>query len=696
MPRKICYLIIKFTLSLSILFAFFNLRAQEADTGYLNQLPDIQVKAFEQNRKLKDVPAAINLVNRSILDRYGSSSVVQAINTLPGVRMEERSPGSFRLNIRGSSLRSPFGVRNVKTYFNDIPVTDPGGQTYLNQLGYYNFNSIEIIKGPGSSLYGSGTGGVMIIESSGRNEINGLTGEYSTGSYGYHNIHADIITGSPEKTSKIGFQHQQSQGYRDHSELKRNVHSWTGEYKFHGNDILKTSFLYGDLFYETPGALTQTEFENDPAAARPSSGGFPGAEQAKASIRQRTFLSGASYDQYLGSGWRNKSVVYGMFTELKNPTLRNYGKSSEPHLGGRTLFNFSHNIKNTLLKADAGGEWQAGFSTVNIHKNNSGSPDSLLTHDEINNRQSFLFAQLSVNMDNWSLVAGASWNWIRLRFQRFTPASPGLQKRSFNNQLAPRLALLRKFGQVNLYSSVSKGFSPPTTSELLPTGGSINPDLNAEQGINYDLGVKGILPGNIYFDINAFLFYLDHTIVQRRDPGGGDYYLNAGKTRQRGLETYVSIPLFARSAFFNRSLLWASHTWHDFHYRQFSQLNNDYSGKQLPGTPSHTISSGVDLQVTNGINVSFSYYFSGRIPLNDANSVFADPYHLLGIKLAYRKLVHEKWLAKIQAGADNLLNQSYSLGNDINGFGGRYFNAAPRRNYYAGLFIQWIAKKQSS
>ena len=87
-----------------------------------------------------------------MLERFSPTSLVSAVNTTPGVRMEERSPGSYRFNIRGSSLRSPFGVRNVKVYFNDIPITDPGGHTYLNQLGYYNFNSIEIIKGPGNHL----------------------------------------------------------------------------------------------------------------------------------------------------------------------------------------------------------------------------------------------------------------------------------------------------------------------------------------------------------------------------------------------------------------------------------------------------------------------------------------------------------------------------------------------------------------
>ncbi|WP_410962021.1 hypothetical protein, partial [Salmonella sp. SAL4359] len=77
---------------------------------------------------------------------------------------------------------------------------------------------------------------------------------------------------------------------------------------------------------------------------------------------------------------------------------------------------------------------------------------------------------------DWTVTAGASLNFLKVRFERFVPASLGIQRRNFNNQLAPRVAILRKFNKINLYSSVSRGFSPPTTAELLPTGGAINLD----------------------------------------------------------------------------------------------------------------------------------------------------------------------------------------------------------------------------
>jgi iron complex outermembrane receptor protein len=689
-PKKILFFICFFAINSS--------QAQQEDSvRNYTMLPDITIKAFEQNRRASNVPAAINVINRQTLNLFSPTSIVQAVNTMPGVRMEERSPGSYRFNIRGSSLRSPFGVRNVKVYFNDIPITDPGGQTYLNELGYYNFNSIEIIKGPANSLYGAGTGGTLLIESMNENEQAGATVEYSTGSYNLQNIYAAISTGSEKLVSRGTFQHQQNNGYRNQSELRRDVHSWTGLFRVNENKFLKVSYLYGDLFYETPGALTKAEYDANPRASRPASGGFPSAEAAKASVRQRMFVAGVSYTQRFAPKWENKSVLYGAFTELRNPAVRNYGKNSEPHVGGRTLFTFTQPFNQSSFNLIIGGEWQEGFSSAAVHKNVSGSPDSLRTYDEIHNRQQMIFSQASLDLNaGWSLIGGASWNWLNVRFERFTPAPLGFQKRRFDNQIAPRLALMKRFkierNEINIYSGVSKGFSPPTKDELVPTGSAINLGLNAEEGTNYDIGVKARIANKLYIDVDAFMFDLDNTIVQRRDAGGGDFYINSGKTNQHGIETYLGYPLL-QGKIFEQSLFWVSHTWHDFEYKSFKQLTNDFSGNQMPGDAKHTFSTGIDATTRKGLNAAVTYYHSGKVALNDANTAYADAYSIVGAKVGYQKWINSKWRLRLNIGADNLLDEKYSLGNDLNAAGGRYYNVAAGRNYYVSLMVQWVSKK---
>lgn len=658
------------------------------DTVPVVLLDSVVVKAFEQNKGWAEVPAAVNFIGRTTLERFGAASVVAAINTTPGLRMEERSPGSYRFNIRGSSLRSPFGVRNVKVYYNDIPFTDPGGQTYLNNLGYYNYASVEIIKGPGSSLYGAGTGGVLLIDGIDKRGAKGFTAEYTRGSFGLHQIYGALSFGKEDDHHSISYQRQQSNGYRQHSRLQRDVISWHGQYKIATKGELRTTVLFSDLFYQTPGALNLNEFTNDPKGSRPAGGGFPSAAAAQAAIYQKMFLAGVSYNQPIAENLWNKTVAYGTFTQLNNPAIRNYGVVNEPHAGTRTLFTYDKMYGANQLKLNAGAEWQQGFSSAAIYKNRGGNRDTLQIEDDITNRQAFVFVQAALDLSRWAFTAGASVNSMKVTFQRFQPAPLPKGIKTFNNEVAPRFSLMRKGKRINIYTSVAKGFSPPTTTELLPTGSAINTSLNAEDGWNYDVGLKGYLLGNLSFDINAFLFSLQNTIVQRRDAGGGELFINAGKTRQRGIESSFNHPLLF-SNFFNRGTIWASYTYHHFTYADFKQLANDYSGNRLPGVAPHTVAAGYDFLHRSGINGALTYFYSDALPLNDANTAYADGYHLLGIKLGWQQKVKQKFLLKWQIGAENLLNETYSLGNDVNGFGGRYYNAAAGRSYYTSLLFQW-------
>lgn len=211
----------------TLLFAQDTLREIELDS--------VVVHAFNQNGRLRNTAAAVGYLNNAALRRFGAASVVEAVNTLPGVRMEERSPGSYRFNIRGSALRSPFGVRNVKVYYNDLPLTDASGQTYLNSLGAYDYGSVEIIKGPGSSFYGAGTGGVLLINNS-ENDAR-FFAEHTIGSYGLQNSYAALNTGDGLFQNRISFQHQQSDGYRAQSGLNRNVLNWSGTFSLNESTL---------------------------------------------------------------------------------------------------------------------------------------------------------------------------------------------------------------------------------------------------------------------------------------------------------------------------------------------------------------------------------------------------------------------------------------------------------------------------
>lgn len=372
-----------------------------AKTDSVHVLQEIIVKAFEQNRQLKETPGAISFIGASQLARFSNTSILPVLNTIPGVHMEERSPGSYRLNIRGSSVRSAFGVRNVKVYWNGIPFTDPGGNTYLNQLAYFNVNSIEVIRGPAGSLYGAGTGGTLLINSQPDTRLPGADINYVYGSYQLQNLNAQVRFGEPGHRHVIGYTHQSSNGYRNHTRMRRDIAAWETTVKTGKRQQLQALVLYGDLFYETPGGLTAAEYNTQPRAARPNAG------VVQAAIYQRTFLAGLTHNYRISEHLTSTTAVYGAFTAIRNPTFLNYERRTEPHFGGRTVFSFQHQLNGTSIQWLLGAEAQAGFFNTKTFRNNQGNADTLQTDDAIGNSTGFVFVQTDMRFrGNWTLIQG--------------------------------------------------------------------------------------------------------------------------------------------------------------------------------------------------------------------------------------------------------------------------------------------------
>jgi len=327
--------------------------AQEERTDSLKTLDEVTLRAFEQNRKASNTAAAVTIIESGNGDRYNKTSLVNGFNTIAGVRMEERSPGSYRINIRGSSLRSPFGVRNVKVYWNDIPVTDPGGNTYFNQFAWNNFSSIEIVKGPAGSIYGAGTGGLILMHTLSPWQA-GVSAEYITGSYNLQNVFMSARFGKKENKSQVSFAHNQTDGYRAQSRMGRDNFSWVTKANISDRQQLSAAVLLTNLYYQTPGALTLAEFKSNPKAARPAAGTLPSAITAKASIEQMGFVAGFTHLYKFSPAFSNHTTFYGAFAEIKNPAIRNYEKRDEPHLGGPPVFNYEKQKEDFRLETQAG------------------------------------------------------------------------------------------------------------------------------------------------------------------------------------------------------------------------------------------------------------------------------------------------------------------------------------------------------
>ena len=185
-------------------------------------LSQVTVKGYLIEQPVLSVPASVSVLSPAQLQLQPGASLVPALNTVPGVRMEERSPGSYRLSIRGSLLRSPFGVRDVKIYYDEMPLTDAGGNTYLNAIDVNNIQGVEILKGPDGSLFGANSGGVVLISPVNRyNDSSYLSGGVSTGSYGLFHQNITLQNHTGNNQLNIGEAYQTAAGYRQNSNMYR-------------------------------------------------------------------------------------------------------------------------------------------------------------------------------------------------------------------------------------------------------------------------------------------------------------------------------------------------------------------------------------------------------------------------------------------------------------------------------------------
>ena len=108
----------------------------------------------------------------------------------------------------------------------------------------------------------------------------------------------------------------------------------------------------------------------------------------------------------------------------------------------------------------------------------------------------------------------------------------------------------------------------------------------------------------------------------------------------------------------------------------------------MTGVPKNIDVITLDINTSTGIYLNANANFTSSIPLTDANDVYANSYKLIQLKFGYKSHFN-KTILDFYIGADNLLNENYSLGNDLNAAGGRYFNAAAKRNYFGGVRLNF-------
>ena len=659
------------------------------------KLEEVVIRPYFSAQPLLRTTGAVAILDKKALDRQPNSSLVTAVNTISGVRMEERSPGSYRLSIRGSLLRSPFGIRNVKIYFDEFPLTDAGGNSYLNALDLSGIQNIQILKGPQSSIYGANSGGVVLIAPNTiATDSTQLSLNLTGGSFGL--FHENLNLGQRWKnyTLNINQSYQRSDGFRDHSKMERKYLQVHQKWDYTPKSNLAALLFYSDLQYETPGGLTAAEYELNPRASRPAFGKTRSPAEQQAGIYSKTLYAGVTNNWQLNSQFKHVLSAFTSYTDFKNPFLTNYEHRKEFTIGIRTYVEYFKKSEDITWRFNLGLEAAKTASNIENRDNDYGTPGNLQASDRLKAMTDFSYAHLNVDIfQRLLLELSVSGNWYQYKYERRAPVTDAQKTKNFDLQFMPRAALsylLNK--ELSLRGSVSRGYSPPTLAEIRASDNVINVDLQPESGWNYETGIRYETQNRrISLDLNSFYYQLKNAIVRRLNENGTEFFINAGGTKQWGLEAAASVWLILpnKNTTIRGLSIKSAYTLSRFKFDHYLDRTVDLSGKDLTGVPKNVIVTSIDLQLPKGFYFFLQHNYTSRIPLTDANTVYARDYHLVQSKIGWKELHIANTQVEIFAGAENLLNQNYSPGNDLNAAGGRYFNPAATRSFYAGLNIHF-------
>lgn len=684
-----------FTTAVLTVVSIFNAFAQtSSDTT--RQLNEVIIRAHFTDQPLLKSTSSIGILTPGQLEKQQEESLVPAFNSIPGIRMEERSPGSYRLSIRGSLLRSPFGIRNVKIYLDEYAITDAGGNTYLNLLDAGTLNSITVLKGPEASIFGANTGGVVLIDPFKKRDSSLISASVTAGSYGLFHQKTTITKQWNNYEFNFNQGYQRSDGYRENSALNRNYASLSQKWQYSKKSQLRSTILFSDLGYETPGGLTKQQADLNPQLARQATATLPGAIEQHAGIMNQTWMGGIVNESQISQSVRHVISIFGSTTGFKNPFITNYEERAENSVGFRSFLEHTISKNNFRLISNVGLESQSTGSDIENYDNQSGNKGQLQSHDKLNAQQAFYFAHLSAEVgDRLTIESGTSINRYSYTYKTIGPVETSKAKKKFEPQWMPRFAISYLFTD-NLSGRIStgRGYSPPTIAEVRASDNVINTRLEPETGWNYETGARlNAFNNRLFIDLSVFYFRLQDAVVRRVNDNDTEYFINAGGTEQKGLEAQLIQYLVSpNNSKFIRSLqMRNSFTASDFKFEDYSTGTTVFSGNRLTGVPRNSVISSLDFTFPFGFSLFAQHNYTSSIPLNDANSAYASKYHLVSLKSFWEPYPqrNKRITYQIFAGADNILNASYSLGNDLNAVGSRYYNPAPELNFYAGLSIHW-------
>lgn len=643
-------------------------------------LDDMVVSATRDPKDAFDIPASVDKVNAETLRNAGGFQVnlSETLVRVPGLVINNRNnfAQDLQISIRGFGARSTSGVRGVRLFADGIPATMPDGSGQISHFSLSSAESIEVLRGPFSSLYGNSSGGVIVVTTEdpkpGQSiEFSGALGSDSTRRAG-----VKFNTGSENFGWVLDASRFETDGYRDHSKATRD--NLNSKMKFKLGDTRLTWLVNTVDMPDVQDPLGLTA--NQLAANRRQAGTNAVARNSRKSVQQSqtglvvehdfTPTTGLVFSPYVGERSIRQVLASGTVIDLNNE-----------YYGADLRLRHQTSLLNMPLLLSV------GMTVGELEQARKGFPDEVspLNRDESNTASQFdQYVQAEwLLSDKWSVFGGLRSSTVEIRSKdQFLSNGDGSGSRDYSATTTNAGVTYALSDTQKVYASYGEGFETPTLLEtayrLVPGAPNFNPDLNAAKSRQYEVGYKARYGQT---KVNVALYAVDTTdeIVVRAASGGVTAFQNAGQTWREGLE----LGLQHR---FNTQ--WQAAMALNLINAEYKTTNTAITaGNNLPSIPGQTAFAELVYKPADRLETAAEFRYIGGLYANDANTAETATATVWNWRINHSLPLGSGWTLRTQARVDNVFAKEYVGSVIVNQAQGQFYEPAATRQVLVGASL---------
>ena len=690
---------------------------------------------FEKN--LRNSTTSPYIITSKDIEAKGYTSVSEILDSVPGVNIQEGLHPA--VDVRGQGFQK--AKATVQLLVDGVPANMLDTSHMNVPIDVVNINEIErieVIPGGGAVLYGSGTsGGVINIitkKYKGKNNIRGGIG-YQLASFRNNKFDVSVGTSVGNFDFDINYSKNRKYGYRDYDFT--NSDYFSGRINYNINKTSNIAFKYSGYRdkYTYPNYLDQKELDENRRQS-----GLTKEKDEKNKIKKDEFT--LTYNTKIGD--KNDLNILGFYqkTDIPSESIEDYtseykgmlqgqaGKLrkalSKPGLSADTILAMRKKL-NAIL-AELGSTKSADLKSFSQFKDTKKAIKikDKFTYDSVGSniiiglgytdngmlrvsktdiltvsktdmfgkiamadtkldlsKKTFeVYALNTFKVNKFELIQG-----LRFENSKYDGTRKNkddiLDIKKSKDDWAGSLAVNYLYSDTgNVYVKYERAFTSPAPGQLVDKI-EVSPrvytykvnNLKSESTNLFEVGWNDYLFGSL---VSADVFYSETkdeiaTIFDVGGHGFGFRNTNIGKTKRYGFDLSAE-QKFEKFTF--------KESYSFIETKILKDNSNSFEGKHIADVPKHKLVFSVDYDITSKFTVGADYEYRAAAFIDNANKYGKDKAKSVFNLRANYKITNS---LNVYAGINNIFGAKYYNSVRANGKGEKFYDPAPKINYYAGF-----------